>query len=432
MNTKNNATLTKEQEIIRSLSNRIVAAQQPIQILDAIKWDDSVMQDFFKHKAKELPKVDEEYYKNRPLPFDPSAKIEEFQIIKRAVIQQLGEFGGISRIMQRMCDEYTKSIFMLQVRGTPAFPILSTDLYGGPEDAFYPGGPKLDDLALLLSRTLEELKGKVLSPMDEKKYSCEEAVAILQDRLALYFTDAPIKVMVSDNIIADASAGADTIKLNKNVFFSERDLRLLEVHEGWVHIGTTLNGLAQPVCTFLSKGSPSSAVTQEGLGVITEIVTFSSYPSRLIKLTNRLTAIDMVAKGANFLDIFLFFQEQGLSEKISYLNCVRVFRGSTPTGKPFTKDLTYCRGFVLIYNYIRLAIQKGLLKHIPALFVGKTYLEDLQVLANLMEEGTVVPPLFLPPPFKDLAALSSWMCFSLFLNKLDLDQFAKSYSQLLL
>ena len=54
------------------------------------------------------------------------------------------------------------------------------------------------------------------------------------------------------------------------------DLRLLEVHEGWVHLGTTLNGQSQPVCTFLSKGPPSSTLTQEGLAVLTEVFAFAS------------------------------------------------------------------------------------------------------------------------------------------------------------
>ncbi|WP_304986146.1 tyrosine/phenylalanine carboxypeptidase domain-containing protein [Coxiella-like endosymbiont] len=50
-------------------------------------------------------------------------------------------------------------------------------------------------------------------------------------------------VKVSDDIIADASAGtADTTKLRKDLKFRERVLQLYEVHEWWVHLGITLNG----------------------------------------------------------------------------------------------------------------------------------------------------------------------------------------------
>src|SRR5690606_13228235 len=203
--------------------------------------------------------------------------------------------------------------------------------------------------------------------------------------------------------------------------------RALEVHEGWVHLGTTLNGMLQPVCTFLSKGPPSSTISQEGLAIIMEIFTFSSHPARVQRLTDRIHAVAMAEQGADFLDVFRFFKERGLNDDASYTATARVFRGSTAKGPPFTKDLVYSKGFVLIYNYIRLAIKKGLASRIPLLFLGKTTLEDLHVLSDLMDEGLVVPPKHVPPQFRDLAALSAWMCYSLFLNRLNLQYVTMDY-----
>ena len=60
-----------ERQKIRALSDRIVQLQQPIRILDAIKWDDNVKADFFKNKCQQLPKVDLAYYEKHPLPFEP-------------------------------------------------------------------------------------------------------------------------------------------------------------------------------------------------------------------------------------------------------------------------------------------------------------------------------------------------------------------------
>ena len=132
------------------------------------------------------------------------------------------------------------------------------------------------------------------------------------------------------------------------------------------------------ICTFLSKGPPSSTVTQEGLAILMEIITFASYPSRLRKLTNRTRAIHMVEEGADFLQVFEFFREQGFEMAESYGNASRVFRGSVPTGLPFTKDLSYLRGFIMVYNYIQLAVRKGKLEQVPLLFCGKTTLEDMR------------------------------------------------------
>lgn len=225
--------------------------------------------------------------------------------------------------------------------------------------------------------------------------------------------------------------GGDYIKIRSDALFNERDVRALEVHEGMVHVGTTLNGLNQPVCTFLAKGPPSSTVTQEGLAILMEVIAFASYPYRLRKLTNRTRAIHMAEEGADFLQVFEFYQEQGYGLEESYGNASRVFRGSTPDGLPFTKDLSYLKGFILIYNYIQLAVRKGKLEQIPLLFCGKTTLEDMRTLRQLVDEGLVAPPKYLPPQFRDLNALAAWMCFSNFLNHLSLDRIEADYANIL-
>ncbi len=425
-------------QVIRGLSERVVEAQRPIRILDALKWDNEIQKKFFEDKFKVLPNVDHDFYEKNPLRFNPEEKTAEFLQIERDIRRELGQFNAVGLIMQRMCREYALVVELLKARGTKAFTQFSQQLYGSSNDAFYAGAPTLKDLALVLSNTLAFIhKQQEKSPLDKKKYTSEEAVQILDKRLSKYFSckqdpqDQQPRVKLSDDIIADAAAGAEFIKLRKNAMFSKRDLKVFEVHEGWVHLGTTLNGLRQPVCTFLSKGPPSSTITQEGLAIIMEIFTFSSHPARMQGLTDRITAINMAENGANFLDVFNYFREQSFTEEESYSRASRVFRGSTPDGGPFTKDLVYNKGFILIYNYIRLAIQKGLLSRIPLLFLGKTTLEDLHVLNDLVDEGLIIPPKYIPPQFKDLGALSSWMCYSLFLNQLDLKRLAVEYKEIL-
>lgn len=430
--TKKIKTLTPYQQTVHDLSERLVKAQHPIRVLDAIKWGPEIKEDFFKHQCKQFPKVDLEYYQKNPLPFDPTKKKEEFYDLERDVRRLLGQFSAAGNVLQRMCREYREVVRMLEARGLPEFSKISQELYGSTEDAFYAGAPRLRDLATAVSETLSNLQlNEIDSELDEPKYNSTQAVEILSARLAPYFAGAEVRIELSDGIIADASAGAELIKIRRDAYFSERDLRVYEVHEGWVHIGTTLNGLAQPICTFLSKGPPSSTITQEGLGIIMEIFTFASYPRRVARLTDRITAISMAEQGANFLEVFKFFCETGLSEDAAYSRAGRVFRGSTPTGDPFTKDLVYSKGFILIYNYIRLAIQRGLADRIPLLFCGKTTLEDQKILADLVEEGLVIKPVYVPPQFKDIAALSAWMSYSLFLNRLSLERIAFDYRGIL-
>lgn len=420
-------------QMIKELSDRLVIAQKPIRILDSLKWDSTIEEYFLKHKCKELPPIENEYYeKKNPLSFDAEKKITEFREIDRDIRRRLGQYSGVGSVMTRMCNEYIRVVEMLKARGKPQFTEISQELYGSSQDAFHAGAPTLKDLAALASSTLENIKDQVNTADDDKIYSSEETVSTLFDRLKNYFAgEGTFRVELSDGIIADASAGADCIKIHAGQYFSKREIRIFEIHEGWVHLGTTLNGMAQPICTFLSKGPPSSTVTQEGLGIIAEIFTFSSYPGRVRRLTNRINAVNMAEEGANFFDVFNLYREQGFSEDESYQASVRVFRGSVPDGGPFTKDLSYSKGFILIYNYMRLAVQRGLLKRIPLLFVGKATLEDVHILGDLMDEGIVVSPRYIPPQFADLAAVSAWMVYSLFFNRIDLRRLALDFKSML-
>lgn len=428
-----NGSESAELLIVRELSQRIVEAQRKIRILDSIKWDDSVRKEFFKHKGQRLPAVDREYYDKKPLPFDVANKQEEFRLILRDAQNQLGQYSTLTRLIRRQCEEYSRATQMLAARGTPSFSELAMELYGSPDDVFYAGGPHMSQMGTLLFDVLTNLDVQLQSEADVKRHTPQQAQEILQARLGHFFDKHPgkVTVMVSDDMVADASAGADSIKLSQQAMFSDRDLRYLEVHEGWVHVGTTLNGSMQPNCFFLSKGSPSSSVIQEGLAVITEVVTFSSYPGRMLKITNRVIALDKVTQGANFLDIYNYFMDCGLSAEDSYNQTVRIFRGSTPTGGPFTKDLSYAKGFVLIYNYIRFAISQKRIDSIPLLFTGKLVLDDLPLLSELKERGILTNPVYLPPPFQDLAALSAWMSFSLYLNQFDLNEIQRNFRFLL-
>jgi len=420
-------------QIIRSLSDRLVEAQTPIRVLDAVKWDDSIRDGFFAGGFRKLPAVDRAYYESRPLSFDSVAKKQEFQVIERDITRQLGQFNPVGQIMRRMCREYRMVIRMLEARGTADFGLISEELYGAASDAFHAGDPTLADLGLMLSDYLNNIADRGDLKDEPKNLAASDAVSMLQDRLNRVFgeEESVIRVFESDGIVADAAAGADYIKIRRDAMFNARDVRALEVHEGLVHVGTTLNGLNQPICTFLAKGPPSSTVTQEGLAILMEVIAFASYPTRLRKLTNRTRAIHMAEQGAHFLEIFDFFRDQGYSAEDSYGNTSRVFRGSTPEGMPFTKDLSYLKGFILIYNYIQLAVRKGKLEQIPLLFCGKTTLEDMRILRQLVDQGVVVPPKYLPEQFRDLNALSAWMCFSNFLNHLSLDRIEADYANIL-
>lgn len=424
--------LNAYQSLIRELSDRLVEAQRPIRILDAIKWDEDVEKNFFAAGARELPAITADYYNRRPLPFDPCAKRQEFHALERDIRRQLGAYNPAGQIMTRMCDEYREVLDLLSARGTSAFGVISERLYGSARDSFHAGDPTLGDLGQLLSSVLDNLSRDAICGPEEATLNATETVQSLTQRLGVYFgqPDA-VRVQLSDGIVADAAAGSDYIKIRGDARFTPREVRLLEVHEGWVHLGTTLNGQAQPICTFLSKGPPSSTVTQEGLAVLTELFAFASHPARVRRLTHRIEGVALAEAGANFLEVYRFFLQEGYLPAEAYQHSARIFRGSLPEGcGPFTKDLCYCKGFVQVYNFIRLAVSRGMVRRVPLLFCGKTNLADMKALAQLVEEGLVLPPRYVPPQMADLHALTAWMCFANFLNRLSLKRIEEDYAGL--
>ena len=417
---------------VRDLSDRIVAAQAPIRILDAIKWDERVREGFFKSRCRELPAVDVAYYQQtHSLSFLAEEKTAEFYAIERDISRRLGQLSPLAQIMRRICREYRMVVRMLEARGKPEFSLLSQELYGSASDVFHAGDPTVADLGVLLETILAGLlKHQAMQP-EPRDIPAPQAVEVLKQRMESNFPGSGIRVIISDGITADAAAGTDYIKLRGDAMFSNEDLDVLEVHEGWVHLGTTLNGISQPCCTFLGKGPPSATITQEGLAVISEILAMKSNPHRLYRLMSRVRAVTLAEEGADFLEVFRYLREAGHSEDEAYIVGTRVFRGSTPTEGPFTKDITYLKGLVLTVNYIRLAVIKGMLDRLPLLFCGKVVLEDMRTLAGLLDEGVIVGPTFVPPHFADLKGLAAWMSLSRFLNKLTFDQLEADYAGIL-
>lgn len=420
-----------EEKFILSFSKRLIKAQGPIRILESVRWTDDVRERFRQDRGKELPRVDSSWYDSRRLDLNVNETTKEFFNLEKGIRKSLGTDHPAAAILLNMCHEYRSAVRMIDKRGQPEFAELSSQLYGSTKDRLHPGEPTLFEFGKRIAAALDRIEPCMHAddPDDVADIPGKKAAVILQKRLTTSMSchgEHPT-VIADDGITADAAAGADKIKLREDAFFSKRELRLLEVHEGWVHVGTTLNGRSQPVCQFLSKGTPSATITQEGLAVLMEIVAFASSPCRQRRINNRILAVGMAEDGANFLEVYRFFLDQNFSETDSYQFATRVFRGSTPEGKPFTKDIAYTRGFVLLYNFLRAAINAGKLDLIPLIFCGKTVLKEVGNLQQLREMKLLSSPSFIPPQFADLHGLAAWMCYDGVLSSFGCDSLQSSF-----
>jgi uncharacterized protein (TIGR02421 family) len=418
-------------EKIKHLSESIVELQKPIHVLNSIKWDHSIESEFFATKAKELPKVDAAFYGKSPLGFDPIKKRQELKDLGAEIERQLGHDDDLGQLMLRMVEEYSDITLMLEGRGGKRFYEVSRKLYGSPKDNLFGGQVSISDQGHVLYELLSGFENKFLGRDYPKEIPSTDVVRELNARFAKSFLQGKIEVVISDGLVADAAAGADKIKIKENAKFSRKDIDIFEVHEGWVHVGTTLNGKAQRIAKFLSKGPPCCAATQEGLAILMEILTFSTYPLRARTINDRILGIEKAEDGADFLDLYDFYLVEGYTEIEAYRNAMRVFRGGDVRGgAPFTKDISYCKGFVENYNFIRTAIRKGRPEIVPFMFAGKLHVDDVPLLYQKSQEGIINAPELLPPHFKDLNGLAVWMSFSNFLNGVDMKLVTSYYDSL--
>ena len=422
---------TTYKEKIKKLSMRLVEAQKPIRILDAIKWDAKIEAELKKSHFKQMPKIDRDYYKKEDLGFDTELKIDELKELSRDIKSTLGETDDIGKLLVKITEQYIDVVHLLLNRGTKEFHTYSKKLYGSPKDRFYDDANTIRELGELMYQILGGLGDSALGQDYPETLTAQEAVDILNRRLSKYFGDDPVQAKLSDGILADAAAGGDTIKIREGSKFSLREVDILEVHEGWVHVGTTQNGNNQHVAKWLSKGPPRVASTQEGLAVIMEIFTFRTYPKRARHINDRVLAIDKAEDGANLLDVIEFFRTEGYSEEDCLFSAKRVFRGGLiEGGAPFTKDIAYCRGFIENYNFMRAAIRDGRPELIPFLFAGKLHVDDVPLIYHKYKEGIIDPPRHLPPQFADMNGIAVWMSFSSFLNLVDLKKIQEHYNKL--
>ncbi len=415
-------------EILAGLAQRVLDAQRPIRVLQSLRWPAEVEEQFLRGKQRDLPKVTYD----ADLGFDPEAKAREIDAILRDAERELGKGDRLGQILRTTAEEYRDVLRMLLARGTKDFYPFSRKLYGSPKDKLPDNKTSVRDMGFVLYDLLTAIGGERLGPEQDKDITADMAALELNARFDRFFGGASIRVQVDDGLLADAAAGSDYVKIRSGATFTRRDIDILEAHEGWVHVATSLNGQAQPVARWLAKGPPRTTAVQEGLAALVEIFTFRSTPKRAKKLNDRILAVDKAEDGASFLDVFEWYRTEGYDEDECFQNARRVFRGGLlEGGAPFTKDACYCKGIVLNYAFMRAAIQLDKAFLIPFLFVGKVAHEDVPVLHAHVTDGIIRPPPYLPPIFDDMNGLAIWMCYSSFFSRLGSTAIAEHYGKML-
>jgi uncharacterized protein (TIGR02421 family) len=399
-------------EALRRFSDAIVAAQRPIRILRAVNWDPAVHERFFRHGAAELPRP--EY---PPLGFDPDAKVRELRALKR----QIRGRNPVEELLREKCDEFATVAQMLKARGTRRFHELSRRVFGDPRDRF--PDHHVDNLSIA-----RLWAARPRARDEEATLGAEEAADEVRALCAPYL-GGKVEVVVRARMTANAAAGATRITLRKGATFSRRQVQALAHHEGLWHVLTSLNGYAQPVLTVLGVGLPRHTESQEGGGIVAELLAGQITDERYIELGERTIAIDMAARGADYLEVYRYLLARFPPRKAAQMS-ERVFRGGVVEGgAPFTKDVAYQRGYCRTFNFLRAALEQRDLDLVRAFLAGKMSVDDAGLVRDLVEEGTCAGPVHLPAWFDDVDRLNATVTHSVTMNRFNLPSISRYYAR---
>ncbi len=403
-------------------------AERPVRVLRAVAWGPEIAERFFASGEKELPQV-------TYTPLD-AAPVHETLRAARAMIDAGPESGRgpVQSWLLRIADVIGIGADMLAAIGTKEFHRQSLRLYGSPQADLLNCDVRPLDLARMLDYVLGSFQNLEIN-LDAKtdaNTTADQLAERMAQVLARHFGDQAPKIEIVDHLSSNALAGARYIKLKRSAVFSDRDLAQLVQHEAFVHIATSLNGAAQTAFPILGAGHPGTTRTQEGLAVFAELISGAMDPSRLMRLADRVLAIQMSMDGADFLELYRFFCDRTHNRQSAFENARRIVRGGlVQGGAPFTKDSVYLEGLVRVHNFLRIAVQETRVDTIRLLFAGKMDIEDMPAITTLAAHGLCTFPKFMPPWARDLRFLLSYIAYSSFLNRMNLERVREHYKDLL-
>jgi uncharacterized protein (TIGR02421 family) len=411
------AALDPDLAYFAGLDQRLVNAVKGIRVLESLSWPVEVQQRFLarlKAGQRRLPRV-------RYTIADHSEVRTELDAIQHEC--HFAADHPIGGYIRRTAESWEIATRLLDAAGTPAITAWSAQLYGQPDDVL-PGSECNNlDAARHFIDIADELSGELASVEADYCLSAEIVQSELQQRLDQFFVQHKVTVVIDPELTAKAAAGSSRIRLRSATAFSEYDRHQLLEHEAFVHTLTALNGLQQPHLASMARNSPRITATQEGLATFAELITGNIDIGRMQRISLRILAIDMAMRGADFIEVFGFFQAHGQTGIDSFNSAARVFRGAPVVGgAAFTKDTVYLHGLLSVHTFFRWALKHRRLKLCRHLFAGKMTLHDVVALEPWFDSGYLSAPLYLPPWAQRANGLAGMLAFSLFANRIRLDR----------
>jgi uncharacterized protein (TIGR02421 family) len=399
-----------ELEAYAALDKRLLAAVKGINILSTVSWPASLEDRMIQAYGKGQYALPEVSYRKPDL--------SEVRKELAAIEKEAGDGDPLREYLRRTAESWRVAAQMLEAVGTEGVTAPSIQLYGRPGDAI-PGSHYSN---LDAARYFVELSDELGADMADDDVVTSIPSDLLRKDLSRvlddFFGQGVIAVEVDNDLTAKAAAGATRIRLRGGTRFSQYDRHQLLNHEAYVHSLTALNGREQPVLASLARTSPRVTATQEGLAVFAELMSGAIDIARLKRISLRILALDMALNGADFVEVYRYFNRCGQSVADSFHSTQRVFRGvPLGGGSAFAKDNVYLSGLMDVHTFFRWALKERRMDLLRYLFAGKLTLGDVMSLEPYFQSGVLAAPRWLPPWMQHVHGLAGKLAFSLFINR---------------
>ncbi|NBC81896.1 MAG: flavohemoglobin expression-modulating QEGLA motif protein [Bacteroidetes bacterium] len=291
-------------------------------------------------------------------------------------VEQISDIN-IQNMYKDVIDAYADKVDLIATIGTDKFVYNSLRYFGEPSEN------DVSNAQFIMHAGNHDV-GDV-----EENISVEAARNYFRKEVADYGFDC--KVEIAKNIVAKVLVlnNKKTIRLRRGTYYSERALRALSEHEIGVHMVTTINARNQPL-QILRLGLPVNTLTQEGLAILSEMLSGNLSIERLKELALRVLCIQSLLRGKSFRDTFYYIRDLAdISAEKAFYFTARVYRGGG-----FTKDFLYLRGFRDILNYYQ---ENGKL---DSLLVGKTSLKYVDTINEMIDRKLLNKPSYITKAFE--------------------------------
>lgn len=167
-----------------------------------------------------------------------------------------------------------------------------------------------------------------------------------------------------------------TLVINKESFFTEKEISRLECHEIKTHILRHVNNQKLPA---IIRNCFNCIETEEGLALQMEEI-HGCLDDKQLKVYAARTIAVHLSLTEPFYKVFSTIRKYGFDDESAFQITLRAKRGISDTGKPggFTKDHIYLSGKSKVEEYLK----KG--GNLNDLFIGKVSVEDIKKVKNII------------------------------------------------